>query len=564
MPPHYPPKKTSGSTRRPCRFYVQGKCKNGENCPYSHEDSHGPPSTSTSNKRKQKKNKHIAEKENGAATVTDGRPLQNHEPLEPALSDTPAVETKKSAKTKKPKSKKDRKSKDASTETEATAEQSPTREEISASLSALRKHAACTQSNLSEMNDIMILFGAKYAETQKAVNELQVEIAGLEAKMNQSEDNGAQVAESTGVHKQENDITRDIADTNAVGTPALVCATTSDEAKGRKAPPYPKFARSTSGISAVDAPQGPTSVGPPINIKPINIEQKAPLPRPAENQTMNGGATRHSANPEAQNLRAKSSVPLVPPTRQQVTTETSVQRPTSPPLNELEDIISGCSTYIIGPPKDYVSDLRNELDIETAKDLAEALGEGLEVIANMSNGRATGHDVDFYNSLFGKVVKNQRQFCEKLLAAILSRQSSTTLEAAAAPDAGRVPGVSSSIANAQQPMTGRTKFEANVAKKLRIVASNPCRLVSRDEDERAQRQKRRNEDAAAKAAQKAKAEKTQRREAAKHEKSQLRFSMDQVQGLYLICCSSMRMPHRASTNANATLAKHLDFACWLT
>ena len=531
----HPLKKTSGSARKLCKFDLQGRCKLGANCPYRHvavEES-DVPSTYTSNKRKQKKKKkHDDEENNGAynnaqadidaATGTNGPPPQ-HEPYDPASSDTPRADMKKSAKTKKSKSKKDhhhnRKSKDAATETEAAEGQFPTRLEISATLSALRNHAAKTQSNLSEMNDIMIMFGAKYVETQSAVNDLQAEISGLEAKLNQDQQNGPTVviAESNGERKQS----RDVPDTNAVmSTPAWACATTSS------APPPPKSAHSTNGASAVAAPNASTSVDTSINIKPMNIDQKAPPPRSTENQTVIGGAAKHSADSQPKTLRAKPSLPPVPPTRQEAATATSVQRPKSPPpTNELEEIIRGHSTYIIGSPKDYVSDLRNELDIETAKNFAEALGEGLEAIANMSSGRATGHDVDFCNKLFGKVAKDQRQFCEQLLAAILCRQSS--VEADTGPHAGHIPGVSSSIANAERTITVRTMFQANAAKKIGLVASNPRRLVSQDDDETVERQKRRQEEASAKAAQMArtKAEKTQRREPARQEEKPEGFMM---------------------------------------
>ncbi|EJK77096.1 hypothetical protein THAOC_01093, partial [Thalassiosira oceanica] len=278
-------------TRAVALFGV-GKCNKGASCPFAHvavEDGDAP-STSTSNNRKQKKKKkkHNAEDDNGSA-IQNGLPSQIHEPLDrPASSDTPA-------KTKKSKSK-NRKSKDAATETETVEEQSPTRAELSAILSALRKHAECTQSNLSEMNDILIQFGAKYAETQRAVNDLKVEILGLEAKMNQGQHKGppVAVAGSTGERKQENDTsTSDVSDANGVmSTPARACTTSSNEIEGRAAPPDPKFAHSTNGNSSVAAPQVPTSVGTPINIKPMNIEQKAPLPRSAENQTVNGGAPK--------------------------------------------------------------------------------------------------------------------------------------------------------------------------------------------------------------------------------------------------------------------------------
>ena len=112
--------------------------------------------------------------------------------------------------------------------------------------------------------------------------------------------------------------------------------------------------------------------------------------------------------------------------RKKKSTDQARPRELSAPKKTLADVIIAHAQYLRVVPSAYVASLREDMDVESIKDLKEVMAECLEVLASMADDTiiVSEQDVMFCSAILGKVlVGKEGEFCSSIVSMVSPRQS---------------------------------------------------------------------------------------------------------------------------------------------
>jgi len=109
--------------------------------------------------------------------------------------------------------------------------------------------------------------------------------------------------------------------------------------------------------------------------------------------------------------------------RKKKSTDQARPRELSAPKKTLADVIIAHAQYLRVVPSAYVASLRENMDVQSIKDLKEVMAECLEVLASMADDTiiVSEQDVMFCSAILGKVlVGKEGEFCSSIVSMISS------------------------------------------------------------------------------------------------------------------------------------------------
>ena len=107
--------------------------------------------------------------------------------------------------------------------------------------------------------------------------------------------------------------------------------------------------------------------------------------------------------------------------RKKKSTDQARPREISAPKKTLADVIIAHAQYLRVVPSAYVASLREDMDVESIKDLKEVMAECLEVLASMADDTiiVSEQDVMFCSAILGKVlVGKEGEFCSSIVSMV--------------------------------------------------------------------------------------------------------------------------------------------------
>lgn len=107
--------------------------------------------------------------------------------------------------------------------------------------------------------------------------------------------------------------------------------------------------------------------------------------------------------------------------RKKKSTDQARPRELSAPKKTLADVIIAHAQYLRVVPSAYVASLREDMDVESIKDLKEVMAECLEVLASMADDTiiVSEQDVMFCSAILGKVlVGKEGEFCSSIVSMV--------------------------------------------------------------------------------------------------------------------------------------------------
>ena len=156
--------------------------------------------------------------------------------------------------------------------------------------------------------------------------------------------------------------------------------------------------------------------------------------------------------------------------RKKKSTDQARPRELSAPKKTLADVIIAHAQYLRVVPSAYVASLREDMDVESIKDLKEVMAECLEVLASMADDTiiVSEQDVMFCSAILGKVlVGKEGEFCSSIVSMV---SNSSTRQSMISPTS--VDDVQGFERNNPVEFNSTTPVKKSVSKATSLVVQN--------------------------------------------------------------------------------------------